>query len=29
VIFLADGQVVGHLENGSTTQIAQKMSELE
>jgi len=29
VIFLADGQVVGHLENGTSTQIAQKMSELE
>jgi putative ABC transport system ATP-binding protein len=29
VVFLADGQVVGHLENGSATQIAQKMSELE
>jgi putative ABC transport system ATP-binding protein len=29
VIFLADGRVVGHLDNGTATQIAQKMSELE
>ncbi|GAA3517688.1 ABC transporter ATP-binding protein [Aeromicrobium panaciterrae] len=29
VLFLADGQIVGHLERGTPAQIAQKMSELE
>jgi putative ABC transport system ATP-binding protein len=29
VLFLADGQIVGHLERGSASQIAQMMNELE
>ena len=29
VLFLADGQIVGHLERGTPDQIAQKMNELE
>jgi putative ABC transport system ATP-binding protein len=29
VIFLADGEIVGHLERGTASQIAQKMNELE
>ncbi len=29
VLFLADGQIVGHLERGTPAQIAQKMNELE
>jgi putative ABC transport system ATP-binding protein len=29
VIFLADGEIVGHRERGTASQIAQKMNELE
>ena len=29
VLFLADGQIVGHLDRGTPAQIAQKMNELE